>query len=81
MKSLALCLILVLSVLVHRGLCASVMGHNEVADSADHLTSPNMEETNLEEVHHRTRRYSHLSICSICCHCCNRIGCGLCCKT
>ncbi|XP_056399219.1 hepcidin-like [Hyla sarda] len=81
MKSLSLCLILVLSLTVHRGLCASARRHNEVADPADHLASPDVVESHLEEVFHRTKRFSHLSICRFCCNCCKNKECGLCCKT
>ncbi|XP_069597098.1 hepcidin-2-like [Ranitomeya imitator] len=77
MKTLAVCLILVLSLLVHRGLGASIVGRNEVADSAEH----HMEEPRLEGARHRTKRYSHLSFCYYCCDCCKMNGCGLCCVT
>ncbi|KAM4014908.1 hepcidin-2-like [Anomaloglossus baeobatrachus] len=76
-----LCLILILSVLLHRGLSASIHGHNEVADSAEHLTSPNVAESHLQEALHRTKRYSHLSFCRFCCDCCKKNDCGYCCLT
>ncbi|XP_040276835.1 hepcidin-like [Bufo bufo] len=81
MKPLTLCLILVLSLLFHQGLGASIEGHNEVANPADHLASTNMVESNLEEARQRTKRWSHLSICRFCCNCCNFKDCGICCKT
>ncbi|XP_069804557.1 hepcidin [Dendropsophus ebraccatus] len=81
MKSLSLCLLLLLSLIVHQGLSASAMGHNEAADPADHLTSPDVVESHLEETLHRTKRFSHLSICRFCCGCCKDKECGICCKT
>ncbi|XP_073511849.1 hepcidin-2-like [Phyllobates terribilis] len=81
MKTLAVCLLLVLSLLIHQGLGASILGHNEVADSAEHLTSPHMEESHLEGARHRTKRYSHLSFCRYCCNCCKMDDCGVCCLT
>ncbi|XP_073426682.1 hepcidin-1-like [Dendrobates tinctorius] len=81
MKTLAVCVILVLSLLIHRGLGASIVGHNEMADSAEYLPSAHMEESHLEGALHRTKRYSHLSFCYYCCKCCKMDGCGLCCLT
>ncbi|XP_066465466.1 hepcidin-1-like [Eleutherodactylus coqui] len=76
--SLALCLILILSVLMRQGLSASVKGHNEEPKSADYLISPNMAESNPEEALHRTKRYSQLSSCRFFRNCCKKNDCGIC---
>ncbi|XP_072011094.1 hepcidin-2-like [Engystomops pustulosus] len=85
MKTLTLCLLL-FSVLLHQCFGASITAHSEAADSAEHLASPNMMESHLQEAPHRIRRFSHLSICRFCCGCCKRLqeaakDCGICCVT
>ncbi|XP_069803311.1 hepcidin-1-like [Dendropsophus ebraccatus] len=80
MKSLSLCLLLLLSLIAHQGLSASVMG-NEIMNSADHLTPYQSEETEVQTSFARSRRHTGLSICLYCCKCCKNKGCGYCCRT
>ncbi|XP_075696504.1 hepcidin-1-like [Rhinoderma darwinii] len=80
MKSLTVCLILVLSVLIHQSLSATVRG-NEIMNSADHLTQGQTEESGIQESHVRNKRHIGLSTCTYCCKCCKNKGCGYCCLT
>ncbi|CAJ0962161.1 unnamed protein product [Ranitomeya imitator] len=80
MKSSTLCLILILSLLTHQGLSASVRG-NEILDSADRLTVHSTEESGDLASYFRRKRHTVLSICTYCCKCCNNKKCGICCRT
>ncbi|XP_053547209.1 hepcidin-1 [Bombina bombina] len=77
MKSAALCVLLILSLLCHTSYSASVMG-KEMTNSADHLIQSQMEESNILAPLLRTKRQSHLSICTFCC---KNKGCKFCCRT
>ncbi|XP_073513720.1 hepcidin [Phyllobates terribilis] len=80
MKSFTLCLLLILSLLIHQGLGASVRG-NEIMDSADRLAMHQTEEPGVLAPYIRRRRHTVLSICSYCCNCCKNKQCGYCCRT
>ncbi|XP_077312688.1 uncharacterized protein LOC143933612 isoform X2 [Lithobates pipiens] len=77
MKTTILCLILILSTASHRGHTTSI-NQDEVIHAEHNLLQ---EETSVQETLLRSKRHSHLSICSFCCNCCKYKGCGWCCLT
>ncbi|XP_063293043.1 hepcidin-1-like [Pelobates fuscus] len=80
MKTLALCVLFLLSVLYNRVHSASLV-KNEMINDADQVSDPEWSESNIMEPLLRTKRHSHLSICTICCNCCKKKGCNFCCLT
>ncbi|XP_073457920.1 hepcidin-1-like isoform X1 [Lithobates pipiens] len=78
MKTTILCLILILSTASHRGHTTSINQQDEVIHAEHNLLQ---EETSVQETLLRSKRHSHLSICSFCCNCCKYKGCGWCCLT
>ncbi|XP_069058169.1 hepcidin [Pleurodeles waltl] len=83
MKLLAACLVCSLLCLsASAGGTRSISGTQR--DSVDHsvsLSEPALEEPSLLMSLLRTKRQSHLSLCSFCCNCCKNKGCGYCCRT
>ncbi|XP_072282879.1 hepcidin [Pyxicephalus adspersus] len=84
MKSIVLCLILILTTATyHRGLCAYIR-ENENVDSAAQLSPFQMETADMQEPSElllRDKRHTGLHICTYCCKCCRNKGCGYCCRT
>ncbi|XP_063291872.1 hepcidin-1-like [Pelobates fuscus] len=86
MKYQILCVLILLSALSSKGHCASLNG-KQIMNSPDHITEPETEQSNIMGSLLRTKRQSHLSICTYCCNCCKRgrngksKGCGMCCLT
>ncbi|XP_040276813.1 hepcidin-1-like [Bufo bufo] len=81
MKSLTLCLILVLALLFQQGLGASVRG-SEIMNSGDRLALSQTEASEVQGSAVRSRRHiGGLSFCMYCCKCCRNKGCGYCCRT
>ncbi|KAG9472799.1 hepcidin [Eleutherodactylus coqui] len=80
MKSLTLCLILILSLLCKQSLSAAIRG-NEIMNPADGLALPQTEESAVQGIFTRSRRHTVLSVCTYCCGCCQKKKCGYCCLT
>ncbi|XP_040276824.1 hepcidin-1-like [Bufo bufo] len=78
MKSFALCIILIVSMLCH---CSQSVSKNENRSMISSGNLPQMEESSLQEPLARGRRHLGLSLCIYCCKCCRYKGCGYCCRT
>ncbi|KAE8594310.1 hypothetical protein XENTR_v10019573 [Xenopus tropicalis] len=80
MKSLLLCcLLLLLSLICHRGHSASLSG-NEIKAPEHPISESEQGESDALGPLFRTKR--HLNICVYCCKCCKKQkGCGMCCFT
>ncbi|XP_068097631.1 hepcidin [Hyperolius riggenbachi] len=82
MRSITVCLVLVLlSTICYPSTCASIPGQYEVMDTAEHPDTLQTEESHNPLTLFRSKRHSHLSVCSYCCNCCKQKKCAWCCLT
>ncbi|XP_068097632.1 hepcidin-1-like [Hyperolius riggenbachi] len=86
MKSIILCLILIITALCHPGLCVHLIRTeaSEVLESTEYSAFHAREKQDVQDSSvavTRGKRHTALSICVYCCKCCRYKGCGYCCRT
>ncbi|XP_018097982.2 hepcidin [Xenopus laevis] len=75
------CLLLLLSMICHRGHSAS-LGGNEIKAPEHPISESQWGESDALGPLLRTKREPNLHICIYCCNCCKKQkGCGMCCRT